>query len=195
MDEKRKSLSRSKRPERRQESNADLRARLNEIGKKVSDHPKLTEDDMSQLYELMRNYYRRGLVSRSFDMLQIVRDAHADEFSPAMQALLDNVLDRPAEMDESSKSLPSSDRPERRQESNVELRVELDEIGEKVTHSPKLTKDDMSQLFELLRDYYRRGLGSRSRDLLRLVREEHADELRPAMVALLDKALGRDCRK
>ncbi len=40
--------------------------------------------------------------------------------------------------------------------------------------NPKITIDDRSQLF-----------------LLRLVREEHASELNPAMVAILDKALGK----
>ena len=80
---------------------------------------------------------------------------------------------------------------ERRQDGNVELRAKMDEIDEKGTDSLKISKDDMSQLFELLRDFYRRGLGSRSPDLLRLVRKEHADELSPAMLSLLDNVLGR----
>ena len=49
----------------------------------------------------------------------------------------------------------------------------------------------MSQLlFDLMRDYYRRGRGSRSPDM-RLVREEHADELSPALLALLGSVMGR----
>ena len=80
--------------------------------------------------------------------------------------------------------------PERRQDSNAKLRAEFEEIGEKVTGSLKLTKDDMNQLSELMRDYHRRGLANRSPDLIRLVREEHADELSPALLALLDNVLG-----
>ena len=79
-------------PERRQGINADLRARLIEIARKVSEHPELTEDDMNQLYELIRDYDLRGSGSTSFDMLQIVREMHAKGLSPALLALLDNVM-------------------------------------------------------------------------------------------------------
>ena len=79
-------------PERRQERNADLRAELDELGKKVSEHPELTEDDMSHLNKLIRDYYLRFLGSRSADLIGLVREEHADEFSPAMLALLENVL-------------------------------------------------------------------------------------------------------
>ena len=88
-------------------------------------------------------------------------------------------------------SPPTHDDPERRHESNADLRAQLDDINQKVSDSPKLTEDDMSQLFELTRDYYRHGIGQRSPDLLRLVREEHSDELSPVMLALLDDVLGR----
>ncbi len=80
---------------------------------------------------------------------------------------------------------------ERREERNADLRAEFDELGKKVTDGLKLTRDDKDHLQYLLRYYYRRGLGSRSPDLLRLVREEHEDELSPAMLALLDNVLGR----
>ena len=79
---------------RRKKGTAELRAELEEIAKKVGDHPKLTEDDMRTLYLLMRALHRRGLEGRSFAMLQIVREEHADEFSPALLALLESVLGR-----------------------------------------------------------------------------------------------------
>ncbi len=80
---------------------------------------------------------------------------------------------------------------ERREDGNAELPAKMDEIDEEVTASLKVSKDDMSQLFELLRDLYRRGLGSRSPDLLRHVREEHPEQLSPAMLTLLDNVLSR----
>ena len=84
-------------PERRQESNADLRARLDEIARKVLVHPKLTEDDLRQLYVLMSDLYLSGpRSSRSSDVLELVREEYEDEFSPAMLALLDDVLGRTA---------------------------------------------------------------------------------------------------
>ena len=79
-------------PERRQERNAELRTRLTEADKKVSKHPELTEDDMNQLYKATRGYYERVPVGRSFEMLQAVREEHADKFSPALVALIDSVL-------------------------------------------------------------------------------------------------------
>ena len=79
--------------ERRQERNAELRAYMEEIAEKVGDYPTLTGDDLSQLYVLMRDLYWSGLgSSRSSDLLEIVREEHADEFNPAMLALLDDVL-------------------------------------------------------------------------------------------------------
>ena len=80
--------------------------------------------------------------------------------------------------------------PERRQEDNADLRAEFDEIGKNVTDSPNITETEMSRLFELLRVYQRRGISQRSPDLLLLVREEHADEFSPALLTLLDSALG-----
>ena len=80
--------------------------------------------------------------------------------------------------------------PERRQEPNADLRAEYDEILNKITDTPKLTEGDMNQVRDLMRNYYRRGLGSHSVDLIRLVKEEHALELSPAMLALLDNVLG-----
>ncbi len=81
---------------------------------------------------------------------------------------------------------------ERRQERNAELRAYMEEIAEKVGDSSELTEDDLSQLFELMHDLYWSGLGSsRSSDLLEIVREEYADELNPALLALLDKVMGR----
>jgi len=79
---------------------------------------------------------------------------------------------------------------ERRQESNADLRAEYDEILDKITDTPKLTEGDMNQVRDLMLNYYRRGLGSRSVDLIRLVKEEHAYELSPPMLALLDNVLG-----
>ena len=83
------------------------------------------------------------------------------------------------------------DGPERRQQRNADLRAEFNEIGKKVTDSPILREADMRLLYQMMRDIQLRGLGSHSPDLLRLVREEHADELNPAMLALLDSVLGR----
>ena len=80
--------------ERRLGVNADLRARLDEVAGKVSKHPELTEDDMNQLYELTRDYYRRSYVSVSFDILHVIREVHADDFSPALLALLESVMGR-----------------------------------------------------------------------------------------------------
>ncbi len=77
---------------RLKKSTAELHAELEEIAEKVGDHPNLTGDDMRMLYLLMRDFYRRGLEGRSFDMLQIVREEHADEFSPALLALVEDVL-------------------------------------------------------------------------------------------------------
>ena len=82
-------------PERRQERNADLRAYMKEIAEKVGDYPPLTEDDLRQLYLLMRDLYWAGIgSSRTLDLLELVREEHTDEFNPAMLALLDNVLGR-----------------------------------------------------------------------------------------------------
>ncbi len=78
---------------------------------------------------------------------------------------------------------------ERRQNVNAGLRTKLDEIGKKAADSSNITAADMSRLFELLRVFQRRGISQRSPDLLRLVREEHANEFCPALLALLDKAL------
>ena len=47
---------------------------------------------MSQLYELIRDYDRIGLGGRSSDLLQVVREENADEFSPALLAALDDVM-------------------------------------------------------------------------------------------------------
>ena len=81
-------------PEKRQKRNADLRARLDEVAKNVSKNPELTEDDMSPLYELTRDYYRRSHESRSFDMLQFVKEGHASKYNPALLALLDDLMGR-----------------------------------------------------------------------------------------------------
>ena len=82
--------------------------------------------------------------------------------------------------------------PERRQERNAELRAEMDEIAERVEDNSELTEDDLSQLFELMRDLYWSGLGSTpSSYLLEIVREEYADGLSPAMLALLESVMGR----
>ena len=82
-------------PERRQERNEELRAVMEEIAEKVGDYRTLTEDDLRQLYVLMRDLYLSGpRSSRSSDVLELVREEHADEFSPAMLALLDDVLGR-----------------------------------------------------------------------------------------------------
>ncbi len=81
-------------PERRQNVNAGLRTKLDEIGKKVTESPNLTEADMRLLYKKMRDYQPRGLESRSSDLLQIVREEHADELSSALLELMDDVLGR-----------------------------------------------------------------------------------------------------
>lgn len=78
--------------ERRQERNAVLRARLDEVARNVSEHPELREGDMSQLYELIRDYDQIGPENISFNILQVVREVHADEFSPALMAMLDDVM-------------------------------------------------------------------------------------------------------
>ena len=81
--------------ERRQENYSDLRARLNEIAWKVSEHPELTEDDMSQLYELIRDYAKEiGPGNVSYDMLQDVREVYEDELSLALLELIDDVMAR-----------------------------------------------------------------------------------------------------
>ena len=82
-------------PERRQERNAELRAEMDKIAEKVGDSSELTEDDLSQLFELMHDLYWSGLVSsRSSELLEIVREEYADDLSPALLALLDDVLGR-----------------------------------------------------------------------------------------------------
>ncbi len=79
---------------RRKKGTADLRIRLDEVARQVSSHPLLTEDDLIPLYGLMRDYYQRGLLGSSYDMLQVIRERHADEFSPPLLALLDKVMGR-----------------------------------------------------------------------------------------------------
>ena len=80
-------------PDRRKNVNADLRARLDEVARKLSHNPKLTEDDLRQLYLLMRHLYWSGLgSSRSSDLLELVKEEYAGELNPAMLALLDDVM-------------------------------------------------------------------------------------------------------
>ena len=81
--------------------------------------------------------------------------------------------------------------PERRQKSNANLRAIWTNSFKNLSASSKITEDDLSQLFELMRDYYLSDFGSRSSDLLQLVREQHADELNPALLALLDSVMRR----
>ena len=49
----------------------------------------------------------------------------------------------------------------------------------------------MRLFYEKMRDYQPHGLGSRSSDVLQIVREEHADELSSALLELMDDVLGR----
>ena len=49
----------------------------------------------------------------------------------------------------------------------------------------------MILLSTYIRDLYRSGLGGRSSGMLRLVRDVHADDLSPALLALMDSVLGR----
>ena len=82
-------------PERRQERNAELRAEMDDIAEKVGDSSELTDDDLRQLFELMRDLYWSGLGrSPSSYLLEIVREEYADGLSPALTALLEDVMGR-----------------------------------------------------------------------------------------------------
>ena len=82
--------------------------------------------------------------------------------------------------------------PERRREINVELRAIWANSFKKISHSSEVTEDDLNQLFELMRNYYGRGHGERSSEILQFVRAEPAGDLSPAMLTFLDSVLGND---
>ena len=78
---------------------------------------------------------------------------------------------------------------ERRKTENKKFRGELDQVMNGLAETPRITKENISQLFALIREYYQGEGGRDSKKIFQMIREERADELCPALLEYVDDLL------